>query len=73
MCIFIGNTNYFWIYFIEKILILHKNRKYKLDVLLKYIIQILLTGLFFIKIQKLTNNKINWNTIYKFSIKLQKI
>jgi hypothetical protein len=43
-----------------KILFNHPNRKYKLDVLLKYIIQILSTGLSFRKIQELTNNKIHW-------------
>jgi len=50
----------------------HPNRKYKIDTLLKYIFQILLTGLSFRKIQELSNCKIHWNTIYKFFIKLQK-
>ena len=50
----------------------HPNRKYKLRVLLKLILEILSTGLPFRKIPKLTNNKIHWNTIYKFFIKLQK-
>ena len=50
----------------------HPNRKYKLDILLKYIIDILYTGLSFRRIQEVANNKIHWNTIYKFFIKLQK-
>jgi hypothetical protein len=50
----------------------HPNRKYKLRVLLKSILEILSTGLPFRQIPKLTNNKIHWNTIYKFFVKLQK-
>jgi hypothetical protein len=50
----------------------HPKRKYKLDVLLKNIIQILSTGLSFRKHQELLNGKIHWNTVYKFFVKLQK-
>ena len=50
----------------------HPNRKYKLDILLKYTIDILHTGLSFRRIQEISRNKIHWNTIYKFFIKLQK-
>ena len=46
----------------------HYNRKYKLDELLKCIIIILKLGISYRNISLYTN--INWNTIYKFYIKL---
>ena len=48
----------------------HFNQKYSIEELLKYIIIILKTGISFREIAKHTS--INWNTIYKFFIKLVK-
>jgi len=50
----------------------HPNRKYNLKLLLKYVIQILNTGLSYRNVTNYSSSKIHWNTIYKFSIKLQK-
>ena len=49
----------------------HPNRKYNLKLLLKYVIQLLISGLSYRSITDYTNKKIHWNTIYKFVIKLQ--
>ena len=50
----------------------HPNRKYKITTLLKYVIQILSTGLSFRQFGGIINKNISWCTIYKFFIKLQK-
>ena len=47
-------------------------RKYKIKFLLEYVIKILYTGLSFCKVIEYSRSNINWNTIYKFFIKLQK-
>ena len=49
----------------------HPNRKYNLKLLLKYVIQLLISGLSYRSITDYSNKKIHWNTIYKFVIKLQ--
>ena len=48
----------------------HHNQKFKNENMLNYIIIILKTGISFRDIQQFTT--INWNTIYKYFIKLQK-
>ena len=50
----------------------HPNRIYKLNVLLKYIIDILRSGLSFRQYKEISNCKCHWNTIYNFFIKLRK-
>lgn len=55
-----------------KALFNHPNRKYKLSTLLRYVIQILKTGLSFRQFEEIKNPDSCWNTIYKFFIKLQK-
>jgi hypothetical protein len=47
----------------------HPNRIYKLNVLLKYIIDILRSGLSFRQYKEISNCKCHWNTIYNFFIK----
>ena len=49
----------------------HSNNKYNIDDLLKSIIYILKTGVSYRNVYKF-NEKINWNTIYKFHCKLIK-
>ena len=48
----------------------HHNQKFKNEEMLKYIIIILRNGISFRDVQQFTT--INWNTIYKYFIKLQK-
>ena len=48
-------------------------RKYKIKILLEYVIKILYTVLSFRKVIEYSRINIHWNTIYKFFIKLQKI
>ena len=41
----------------------HPNRKYNLKLLLKYVIQLLISGLSYRSITDCTNKKIHWNTL----------
>ena len=55
-----------------KLVFNHPNRKYNLKLLLKFVIQILTLGLSYRNVVNFSNKHIHWNTIYKFTIKLQK-